>query len=129
MTINVNEEDAKLFEDNGYTYDDVKNAVEHYRTQGLSDDDIQNKINERINEFKLNSQENRYENLRSVPAQIKPYKDKNPIEKLVEGFNWVNNASYIDTLRQLLLIWENIKRGGIPIRPIGNSVSGVVDIA
>ena len=83
MTINVNEEDAKLFEDNGYTYDDVKNAVEHYRTQGLSDDDIQNKINERINEFKLNSQENRYENLRSVPAQIKPYKDKNPIEKLV----------------------------------------------
>ena len=50
--ITVNEEDKKLFEQNGFTYEDVGNTINHYRQEGLSDDDIQLKINNRISEFK-----------------------------------------------------------------------------
>lgn len=46
--INIKDEDTKLFEKNGFTKDDVGNTVNHYREIGLSDDDIQKKINIKI---------------------------------------------------------------------------------
>lgn len=52
----VSEEDKKLFEQNGFTKDQVQATVEHYRGQGLSDDDIQNKINAQILNFRGNEQ-------------------------------------------------------------------------
>ena len=50
--INITAEDAKLFEQNGFTREQVGATVRHYREQGLSDDDIQAKMNERISQFK-----------------------------------------------------------------------------
>ena len=44
MSIFINEEDAKLFQQNGFSYDDVNNTVEHYRQNGLKDEEIQTKI-------------------------------------------------------------------------------------
>jgi len=48
MTIYINEEDKKLFEQNGFNQQSVGDTVNHYRSQGLSDDDIQAKINQRL---------------------------------------------------------------------------------
>lgn len=50
--INISADDAKLFEQNGFTKEQVRATVQHYREQGLSDDDIQLKMNNRISEFK-----------------------------------------------------------------------------
>lgn len=55
MGINITAEDTLLFEQNGFTYEDVKNTVSHYRNNGLSDDEIQGKLNARVAEFKNNS--------------------------------------------------------------------------
>ena len=46
--INISEDDAKLFEQNGYSKEHVGATVTHYRQQGLSDDEIQSKINARL---------------------------------------------------------------------------------
>lgn len=54
MGINITAEDTLLFEQNGFTYEDVKNTVSHYRNNGLSDDEIQGKLNARVAEFKNN---------------------------------------------------------------------------
>ena len=50
--INISEDDAKLFEQNGYSKEHVGATVTHYRQQGLSDDEIQNKINTRLSGWK-----------------------------------------------------------------------------
>lgn len=52
MTVTITPDEAKLFEDNGFSYDDVNNTVQHYRKEGLSDDDIQQKINTRVVQFR-----------------------------------------------------------------------------
>jgi hypothetical protein len=49
--INISAEDAKLFQDNGFTKEQVGATINHYREQGLSDDDIQLKINDRLSSF------------------------------------------------------------------------------
>ena len=36
--ININNEDAKLFESKGFNKEKVGATIEHYRLQGLSDD-------------------------------------------------------------------------------------------
>ena len=48
MTINLSNEDAQLFMQNGYTREQVGATVNHYREQGLSDDAIQAKLNARV---------------------------------------------------------------------------------
>jgi hypothetical protein len=52
MAINISPEDTKLFENNGYDYSSVKSTVDHYRQQGLSDDEIQGKIDIQLQNFK-----------------------------------------------------------------------------
>jgi hypothetical protein len=49
--INISAEDAKLFQDNGFTKEQIGATINHYREQGLSDDDIQVKINDRLSSF------------------------------------------------------------------------------
>ena len=49
--INISAEDAKLFQDNGFTKEQIGATINHYRSQGLSDDDIQLKINDRLSSF------------------------------------------------------------------------------
>ena len=49
--INISAEDAKLFEANGFSKEKVGATIEHYRKQGLSDDDIQLKINDKLSSF------------------------------------------------------------------------------
>lgn len=50
--INISAEDTKLFEQNGFTKEKVGATVQHYREQGLSDEEIQSKLDARINEFR-----------------------------------------------------------------------------
>jgi len=50
--INISEDDARLFEQNGFTKEQVGATINHYREQGLSDDDIQARMNNKIAEFK-----------------------------------------------------------------------------
>lgn len=52
MTVTISDEYTKLFEQNGYSYDDMQASVNHYRDMGLSDNEIQAKIDNRISEFK-----------------------------------------------------------------------------
>lgn len=52
MTININPDDVKLFEENGFTKEQVGATVNHYREQGLSDDDIQLRMNDKLNQFR-----------------------------------------------------------------------------
>jgi hypothetical protein len=49
--INISAEDAKLFQDNGFTKEQIGATINHYRQQGLSDEDIQLKINDRLSSF------------------------------------------------------------------------------
>ena len=51
--INITAEDAKLFEQNGFTKEQVGATINHYREQGLSDEDIQARMNAKIGEFRL----------------------------------------------------------------------------
>lgn len=55
MTVNINPDDVKLFEENGFSKEQVGATVNHYREQGLSDDDIQIKMNNRLAELKGNN--------------------------------------------------------------------------
>lgn len=55
MTININPDDVKLFEENGFTKEQVGATVNHYREQGLSDDDIQLRMNDKLNQFRNKS--------------------------------------------------------------------------
>ncbi len=105
MTIYISEEDTKLFQNNGFSYDDVSNTVNHYREIGLSDEEIQNKINTRISEFKLPikqvqneiNPENQTEPI--LNQQLKPqeyissYEPKTAIENFAESVKWVNESS------------------------------------
>ena len=105
MTIYISEEDTKLFQNNGFSYDDVSNTVNHYREIGLSDEEIQNKINTRISEFKLPIKqvqneidpENQTEPI--LNQQLKPqeyissYEPKTAMENFAESVKWVNESS------------------------------------
>ena len=88
MSIYINENDAKLFQDNGFTYDDVNNTVEHYRSIGLNDDEIQNKINQRITEFKTNSN-----NPKILYGHISSAPQKNIITDFIDCLKWVGNTT------------------------------------
>lgn len=48
MAVNLSEEDAQLFIKNGFSREQVGETVNHYRSQGLSDEDIQAKLNARV---------------------------------------------------------------------------------
>ena len=50
--INISEDDAMLFEQNGFSKEQVGATINHYREQGLNDDEIQGRINNKIGEFK-----------------------------------------------------------------------------
>lgn len=51
MTIRITPEQAQMFLDNGFSKDKVQASIEHYRSSGLTDDEIQTKINDRLNSF------------------------------------------------------------------------------
>jgi hypothetical protein len=56
MTVNLSEEDAQLFIKNGFSREQVGETVNHYRSQGLSDEDIQSKLNARVAGWKAPQQ-------------------------------------------------------------------------
>ena len=91
--ITISEDDTKLFENNGFSYQDVSDTVEHYRSIGFDDDAIQSKINARIEQFKEAAPLSGIEALRNTPAVIAPRKEKSPLEKFMQGLKWTNEAS------------------------------------
>lgn len=56
MTVNLSEEDAQLFIKNGFSREQVGETVNHYRSQGFSDEDIQSKLNARVAAWKTPQQ-------------------------------------------------------------------------
>ena len=56
--VSITESDAELFWEQGYSYEDINNTVEHYRSLGLKDEEIQKKLDKRIKEFKTRKIEN-----------------------------------------------------------------------
>ncbi|MBR3655277.1 MAG: zeta toxin family protein [Candidatus Gastranaerophilales bacterium] len=87
--ITVNEEDKKLFEQNGFTYEDVGNTINHYRQEGLSDDDIQLKINNRISEFKT---KNIKDYGRFGYTEISAYKPPTVLQNLKNAWDFVTQV-------------------------------------
>ena len=55
MAVYVTDEDMKMIELNGFSYDDVKANIQRYRDMGMSDEDIQEKLNKRNNEVRYGS--------------------------------------------------------------------------
>lgn len=51
MAIRITPEQAQMFLDNGFSKDKVRASIEHYRSSGLTDDEIQTKINDRLSSF------------------------------------------------------------------------------
>ena len=45
MTVELSAEQAKIFENNGISEDDLRYTVEEYRKRGVSDSEIQKKLN------------------------------------------------------------------------------------
>lgn len=51
MTVDISNDELQQFQDNGITQDDIKNTVDYYRNEGLSDEQIRAKIDTKLNEF------------------------------------------------------------------------------
>lgn len=51
MTVDISNDELQQFYDNGITQDDIKNTVDYYRNEGLSDEQIRAKIDTKLNEF------------------------------------------------------------------------------
>lgn len=93
--INISAEDAKLFQDNGFTKEQIGATINHYRQQGLSDNDIQLKIKDKLSSLGNNPIEQKsgigtpYDwanNLRfaqeaALTAPIKAIKDKKSLKQ------------------------------------------------
>lgn len=109
MTINLSNEDAQLFMQNGYTREQVGATVNHYREQGLSDDDIQAKLNARVAGWKTPQQPvQKVEQPTPQPEQPKvtpqvaeqenqPYSFSTGIEENIYNHD---NSKWHDKLRQ-----------------------------
>ena len=48
MTINITPEQVESFENHGFSKEKVGATIEHYRQQGLSDNEIQTKLNQKV---------------------------------------------------------------------------------
>lgn len=89
MTVTISQEDTLLFQQHGFSKEQVGATVEHYRQEGLSDDDIQLKLNNRINEWKgLNP---------SVPqnysgATISAYKPPTIMDRMKNAWQWTTEV-------------------------------------
>lgn len=51
MSVYLSDDELQQFQDNGITQDDIKNTVDYYRNEGLSDEQIRAKIDTKLNEF------------------------------------------------------------------------------
>jgi len=116
MTINISPEDTKLFEQNGFSKEQVGATVEHYRQQGMSDDDIQAKMDSRINEWKSSG------NFDPEGNQVKPLEggvsfDWNNAEQAIKenpakAIDDMLSQSYTDTVTKTPLgIWSGAWKG------------------
>lgn len=102
MAIYINEDDAKLFQQNGFSYDDVNDTVEHYRESGIKDDEIQKKIDARITQFKNaanNNTSNAMFNQEALgldkvkPSEIYATPKSNALTDFLNCLQWVKNTS------------------------------------
>ena len=93
--INIKEEDTKIFEQNGFSQEDVGNTVNHYRQQGMSDNDIQKKINLRLEMMKHPENVTPYMQIANNPnltkdekvLQINALKAKEDEQNSIENLN------------------------------------------
>lgn len=51
MTVNISNDELQQFYDNGITQDDIKNTVDYYRNEGLSDEQIRAKVDTKLKSF------------------------------------------------------------------------------
>lgn len=51
MTVDISNDELQQFQDNGITQDDIKNTVDYYRNEGLSDEEIRAKVDTKLKSF------------------------------------------------------------------------------
>lgn len=51
MTVDISNDELQQFYDNGITQDDIKNTVDYYRNEGLSDEQIRAKVDTKLKSF------------------------------------------------------------------------------
>lgn len=110
MAVNLSEEDAQLFIKNGFSREQVGETVNHYRSQGLSDEDIQAKLNARVAGWRTSQQ--------PQPQTPKPTPQPTPQPQTVEKpltpdyssgtATLYGNAEYTPTYEE---IYQNYKSG------------------
>lgn len=58
MTVDISNDELQQFYDNGITQDDIKNTVDYYRNEGLSDEQIRAKVDTKLKSFNTQNFEN-----------------------------------------------------------------------
>lgn len=58
MSVYISDDELQQFQDNGITQDDIKNTVDYYRNEGLSDEEIRAKFDTKLKSFNTQNFEN-----------------------------------------------------------------------
>lgn len=58
MSVYLSDDELQQFQDNGITQDDIKNTVDYYRNEGLSDEEIRAKVDTKLKSFNTQNFEN-----------------------------------------------------------------------
>ena len=98
--INISAEEAKLFQDNGFSKEQIGNTINHYRKQGLSDDEIQQKIKAKLGSFSATAQPKENKGIDLTPsgmtrrlaaATVAPFYGAKTGQGLVDAYKEVRN--------------------------------------
>lgn len=90
MPVNITDEELDIFNQNGFTDDDVKATVENYRSQGLDDVAIRTKIDDRLSSW-ANTQPAQTEQseqptfIQGGISKNVQYQEEHPIKEAVRG--------------------------------------------
>lgn len=151
MTVDISNDELQQFQDNGITQDDIKNTVDYYRNEGLSDEEIRAKVDTKLKSF--NPQKNAdmpQDNLggngsEEQPFQIGVYKNvdlrpsaladnlaKHIVALPIAGYNALKNKSFKGAYSSALNDLDKAKQKMYELDPlqkkIDNAGNATLDI-
>lgn len=99
--INISEDDVKVFKQNGFTKEQIGATVNHYRKMGLSDDEIQTKINNKINSFDVEgkTENKKFNPLKATPEELNTKIKEIGQERLNKRKEWEENHPIISRIQ------------------------------
>lgn len=119
MAVTISQEDTLLFEQHGFSKEQVGATVDHYRQEGLSDDDIQLKLNNRINEWKGGSVAKKYNG-----PTISAYKPPTVIDNIKNAWKWTTEvpvAAFMEQKKNNEA--AELRTKGMLLRKVGQDLS------